>query len=86
MQEALDIALEAVEDADGDPVEGHEQGGLRPWLVVSSNPLNAMGLLFAMPLTTKRLSRTVPLHVPLQPPEGGVSAPSLILCDQRLTR
>ncbi len=68
--------------ADGDPVQGHEQAGRRPWLIVSSSLLNRTGMVFAMPLSSKRLSRSVPLHVLVSPPEGGVTIPSLILCDQ----
>lgn len=68
--------------ASGDPVKGHEQGGSRPWLVVSSNLLNRTGLIMGVPVTSKRLSRSVPLHVRLEPPEAGLTVSSLLLCDQ----
>lgn len=80
-------------DIDFDPIVGHEQGGRRPGLIVSVDPFNAgpSTLVFAVPLT--RTDRGVPAHVPVSPPEGGLGARSLILCDalrsisrQRLVR
>jgi mRNA interferase MazF len=67
--------------ADLDPTRGHEQAGTRPVLVVSSNRFNRSParLVFVAPLT--RIDRRVPFHVPIHPPEGGVRAPSFILCD-----
>ncbi len=37
------------------------------------------GLVFVIPLT--RTDRRIPVHVPVDPPEGGVKARSFILCD-----
>lgn len=67
--------------ADLDPIRGHEQGGARPVLVLSSNSFNhsRAQLLFVAPLT--RTNRNIPFHVLIQPPEGGVKSPSYILCD-----
>jgi mRNA interferase MazF len=67
--------------ADLNPTRGHEQAGARPVLIVSANTFNhgPAGLVFALPLT--RTNRRIPVHVPIDPPEGGVSAPSYILCD-----
>lgn len=67
--------------ADLDPSKGHEQGGRRPVLVVSTTYFNSgpADLVLVIPLT--RTDRRIPIHVPIQPPEGGVSARSLILCD-----
>ncbi len=64
-----------------DPTRGHEQAGERPVLIVSTNSFNQgkAGLVFVMPLT--RTDRQIPVHVPVEPPEGGVKARSLILCD-----
>ena len=66
---------------DLNPTRGHEQAGARPVLIVSTNTFNhgPAGLVFALPLT--RTNRRIPIHVPIDPPEGGVSAPSYILCD-----
>jgi mRNA interferase MazF len=67
--------------ADLNPIRGHEQAGTRPVLIVSTNTFNhgPAGLVFVLPLT--RTDRRIPIHVPLDPPEGGVSARSFILCD-----
>lgn len=67
--------------ADLDPTKGHEQGGRRPVLIVSTTYFNQgpADLVFAVPLT--RTDRGVPIHVAIQPPEGGVLARSFILCD-----
>jgi mRNA interferase MazF len=67
--------------ADLNPIRGHEQAGTRPVLVVSTDIFNhgPAGLVFVLPLT--RTDRRIPAHIPLEPPEGGVSRRSLILCD-----
>ena len=67
--------------ADLNPTRGHEQAGARPVLVISTNLFNhgPAGLVFVLPLT--RTDRRIPIHVPIDPPEGGVSARSYILCD-----
>jgi mRNA interferase MazF len=67
--------------ADLNPIRGHEQAGTRPVLVISTSSFNhgPAGLVFVLPLT--RTDRRIPIHVPLDPPEGGVSARSYILCD-----
>lgn len=67
--------------ADLNPTRGHEQAGARPVLIISTNQFNhgPAGLLFVLPLT--RTDRRIPIHVPLDPPEGGISARSYILCD-----
>lgn len=58
--------------ADPDPVVGHEQGGRRPFLVLSINPMNRSSaeLLIGVPLTTT--DRGSELHVRIGPPEGGL--------------
>ncbi len=63
------------------PTVGHEQAGKRPVLVISTDTFNhgPASLVFVLPLT--RTDRNVPLHIPLDPPEGGVKARSFILCD-----
>lgn len=67
--------------ADLNPIRGHEQAGTRPVLVVSTDIFNhgPAGLVFVLPLT--RTDRRIPAHIPIDPPEGGVSSRSLILCD-----
>jgi mRNA interferase MazF len=57
-----------------DPTVGHEQGGTRPCLVVSSDHLKygGAGIVVIAPITRTRQS--VALHVTIHTPEGGVTA------------
>lgn len=71
--------------ADLGTTRGHEQAGPRPVLVVSDDAFNAgpAGLAMVLPLTSKvRKSQGIPAHIPVNPPEGGLKTPSVILCDQ----
>lgn len=67
--------------ADLNPIRGHEQAGTRPVLVMSTDLFNhgPSGLVFVLPLT--RTNRRIPAHIPLDPPEGGVTSRSYVLCD-----
>lgn len=67
---------------DLEPVEGHEQGQARPCVVISDDIYNhgPSDMVAMVPIT--RTAKRIPLHVPIQPPEGGVSSPSFIMCDQ----
>ena len=67
---------------------GHEQAGQRPVLVVSDDAFNAglAGLVMTVPLTSKvTKSKNIPAHIRVDPPEGGLKTPSVILCDQLRT-
>ena len=68
-----------------DPVLGHEQGGPRPALVVSMTAFNRGPQHLAIVLPITRTPARTNLHLPLQPPEGGLRAPSAIRCDQPRT-
>ncbi len=61
-----------------DPTVGHEQSGRRPVLILSTNSFNQSPaeLVIVAPLTSK--SKNQPLHVPILPPEGGITVPSWI--------
>lgn len=63
-------------------VRGHEQRGERPAVVVSADSFNAgpAGLVVVCPMTTRE--RGIRMHVPVEPPDGGVRARSVVLCDQ----
>ncbi len=69
-------------ETDFDPTRGREQAGRRPAVIASVDLLNRgpSGLVFVLPVTTR--DRGVPFHVPVRPPEGGLTVPSVILCDQ----
>jgi mRNA interferase MazF len=64
------------------PTVGHEQAGTRPALIVSDDALNSSpaDLVIVTPVTGTR--RGIPAHVPVDPPEGGLAKPSVILGDQ----
>jgi mRNA interferase MazF len=59
----------------------HEQAGRRPALVVSADQFNrgTAGLVVVVPMTTRE--RRIPLHVEVEPPEGGVRERSFIKCE-----
>lgn len=65
-----------------DPVVGHEQGGLRPGLVVSNADYNSTPheLRLVVPITGTY--RGVPSQLLVYPPEGGLTKRSVILCEQ----
>ncbi len=67
--------------ADLNPTRGHEQAGRRPVLVVSEDLFNRgpAGLAIILPMTSK--VRGVPSHVPVSPPEGGVTGRTAVLCE-----
>src|SRR4051812_34654550 len=67
------------------PVRGHEQAGARPLLIISVNAFHqgSSGLVTVLPITKTR--RSIPFHLPIESGEGGLLAPSSILCDQLRT-
>jgi mRNA interferase MazF len=67
---------------DFSPVRAHEEGGIRPGLVVSPDLVNKgpSKLVALVPLTSR--DRGIAAHIPISPPEGGLTRPSFILCDQ----
>ena len=69
--------------ADLDPVIGSEQGGRRPVLIIQNDLGNRFSpTVIVLPLTGKANKTPLRTHVPLLPPQGGVSRPSVILCEQ----
>ncbi len=75
------------------PTRGHEQAGVRPALVVSVDTFNhgPAGLVIVLPVTSR--AKGIPLHVPVDPPEAGLSLKSFIKTEdvrsvavERLTR
>lgn len=65
-----------------DPKIGREQGGYRPALVISNEYFNRTpnGLHIIVSITGT--DRGIRYHVRPVPPEGGLSKPSVIMCDQ----
>ena len=64
-----------------DPVSGHEQGGTRPVLIISSDALNhgPATLAIVAPITSR--ARQLASQVQVEPPEGGLTLTSFIMCD-----
>ena len=74
--------------ADLETGRGREPSGQRPVLVLSIDGFNAgpAELLVVVPFTSKTAktakSKNIPAHVRVDPPEGGLKTPSVLLCDQ----
>jgi len=62
-----------------DPIVGHEQGGTRPVLIVSVDQISSGrgGMCIVVPFT--RTDRGTPVHVRVDPPEGGLTSVSVAL-------
>jgi mRNA interferase MazF len=73
-----------VYDARLEPVEGSEQGGTRPVIIVSRDAINVYSLVvLAVPCTTYQTGKRVyPTQVLLQAPEGGLTNDSIGMADQ----
>lgn len=65
-----------------DPVVGHEQGGIRPGLVISNDLFNRATHTFCMLIPLTRTDRGIVSHVQIDPPEGGLRDRSFVLCEQ----
>ena len=65
-----------------DPQLGREQKGIRPALVISHDRFNRLpnGLHIVVPITGT--DRGLAYHVPIEPPEGGLTKDSQIMCEQ----
>ena len=64
---------------DLEPVVGHEQGGRRPFLLISVNQMNRSRarMTIGVPLTAR--DRGSELHVRIDPPEGGLARVSFAM-------
>ena len=63
------------------PTRGREQAGIRPVVIVSVNKLNDghAGVVLAVPITST--DRSNPIHVRIEPPEGGLTLVSFAKCE-----
>ena len=66
-----------------EPVLGHEQGRLRPALIVSADWFNGSraDLITVHPITSQP-KRLPPSRVRISPPEGGLRLESWVICEQ----
>ncbi len=73
-----------VYDARLEPVEGSEQGGTRPVIIVSRDAINTYSpVVLAVPCTTYQTGKRVyPTQVLIQAPEGGLTKDSIAMADQ----
>jgi mRNA interferase MazF len=71
-------------DARLDPVEGSEQSGSRPVVIVSRDAINASSpVVNVVPCTTYRQGRRIyPSQVLVKAPEGGLDVDSVLLGEQ----
>lgn len=65
--------------AELEPIRGGEQGGRRPVVAISIDELStgASGLAIVVPIST--VDRGTPIHVRIDPPEGGLREVSFAL-------
>lgn len=65
-----------------DPTLGHEQAGTRPAVILSVDRFNRSSamLVFVCPITSR--NRSINSHVPITPPEGGMTMTSYIMTEQ----
>lgn len=73
-----------VYDARLEPVEGSEQGGTRPVIIVSRDAINAYSpVVLAIPCTTYQTGKRVyATQVLIQAPDGGLTKDSIAMADQ----
>jgi mRNA interferase MazF len=71
--------------ADFELVEGHEQGGRRPALILSVDAFNASRaeLVTVLPITSR--ARALRTRVTIRPPEANLSAVSYVVAEQPRT-
>jgi mRNA interferase MazF len=67
--------------ADLTPTRGHEQAGRRPVAILSEDSFNngPSGLVVVLPITST--IRSIPSHVVVEPPEGGLRVRSAVICE-----
>lgn len=69
--------------AELNPVQGSEQGGTRPVLVVQNDVGNNYSpTTIVLPITSKLDKARLPTHVALKPEESGLARDSVVLAEQ----
>jgi mRNA interferase MazF len=73
-----------VYDARLEPIEGSEQGGTRPVIIVSRDVISInSSVVLAVPCTTyKPFKRIYPTQVLIKAPDGGLDKDSIAMADQ----
>lgn len=63
-----------------DPVEGSEQGGHRPALVISPDVINEnCPVILIASITSRKTDRVYTFEAKIDPPEGGLTQPSKVM-------
>ena len=64
------------------PVQGHEQAGIRPVLVISADSINRLPLVISVVVGTKgeNIPRDYPSNVRISPQESGLPMETVFLC------
>jgi mRNA interferase MazF len=63
-----------------DPVEGSEQAGERPALVISPDLINEHGpVVLVAAITSQKTNKLYPFEALIEPPEGGLSLRSKVM-------
>jgi mRNA interferase MazF len=66
-----------------DPVEGSEQGGERPALVISADYVNQRSpVILVAPITSKKTEKVYYFEAAIEPPDGGLTRRSKALLIQ----
>jgi len=66
-----------------DPVVGSEQGGRRPVIIIQNDRGNLHApTVIAVPLTASTRKPPLPTHAAIPAGDGGLSRPSIALCEQ----
>jgi mRNA interferase MazF len=68
--------------ADFSPTIGHEQGGRRPAVIVSTDSFNRIPIELAVVVPCTTTDRGVRLHVRIDPPDGGLRKRSFAMTEQ----
>jgi mRNA interferase MazF len=62
------------------PIEGSEQGGERPVLVVSPDLINQQStIILVAAITSRKTDRIYPFEALIEPPEGGLTVRSKVM-------
>ena len=79
----MEITRGGIFIADLDPVQGSEQGGVRPVLIVQNDRGNRFSPTVICAAMTSRVGKNdLPTHVWISARDSGLQSDSLVLCEQ----
>ena len=81
--ESMEISRGDIFIADLNPVQGSEQGGVRPVVIVQNDRGNRFSPTVICAAMTSRLGKNdLPTHVWISAKDSGLESDSLVLCEQ----